>query len=94
MSSIEEKLGLLTYKNDRQSHIAIPDPSMCLKDCKDKPCVSVCPAKVYDWDESKKKIVIGYENCIECGAARMICPFQNIKWEPPRGGFGVSYKYG
>jgi ferredoxin-like protein FixX len=24
----------------------------------------------------------------------MICPFQNIKWEPPRGGFGVSYKYG
>ena len=93
MSSIEEKLGLLTYKNDHQSHIAIPSTAICLK-CKDKPCVSVCPAKVYDWDESKKKIVIGYENCIECGAARMICPFQNIKWEPPRGGFGVSYKFG
>ncbi len=93
MSSVEEKLGLLTYKNDHQSHIAISKTEICLK-CKDKPCVSVCPAKVYDWDEAKKKIVIGYENCIECGAARMICPFQNIKWEPPRGGFGVSYKYG
>ena len=94
MSSIEEKLGSLTFKNDRQSHIAIPDPSICLTQCKDKPCTNVCPAKVYDWDQSQKKIVIGYENCIECGAARMICPFQNIKWEPPRGGFGVSYKYG
>ena len=94
MSSVEEKLGTLTYKNDPQSHIAIPDPDICLNKCKDKPCITVCPAKVYDWDESKKKIVIGYENCIECGAARMICPFQNIKWEPPRGGFGVSYKFG
>ncbi|OGR89400.1 MAG: 4Fe-4S ferredoxin [Elusimicrobia bacterium RIFCSPLOWO2_01_FULL_60_11] len=94
MSSVEEKLGTLTYKKDHQSHIAIPDADICLKKCKDKPCVAVCPAKVYDWDESKKKIVIGYENCIECGAARMICPFQNIKWEPPRGGFGVSYKFG
>ena len=94
MSTIEEKLGLLAFKNDHQSHISIPDPSICLAQCKDKPCTKVCPAKVYDWDESRKKIVIGYENCIECGAARMICPFQNIKWEPPRGGFGVSYKYG
>lgn len=94
MSSVEEKLGTLTYKNDHQTHIFIPDTDICLKKCKDKPCVAVCPAKVYDWDESKKKIVIGYENCIECGAARMICPFQNIKWEPPRGGFGVSYKFG
>ena len=93
MSTVEEKLGLLTYKNDHQSHIAIPSTAICLK-CKDKPCVSVCPAKVYQWEEASKKIVIGYENCIECGAARMICPFQNIKWEPPRGGFGVSYKFG
>jgi ferredoxin like protein len=92
--SIEEKLGLLSFKSDHESHISISDPSVCLERCPDKPCIKVCPAKVYDWDESQKKIVIGYENCIECGAARMICPFQNIKWEPPRGGFGVSYKYG
>lgn len=93
MATVEEKLGLLTFKNDHQSHIAVPDPKTCLK-CKDKPCTKVCPAKVYDWDESTKKIIIGYENCIECGAARMICPYQNIQWEPPRGGFGVSYKFG
>ena len=94
MSSVEEKLGLLTFKNDHQSHIEIFDANICLTKCKDKPCTTVCPAKVYDWDESQKKIVLGYENCIECGAARMMCPYQNIKWEPPRGGFGVSYKFG
>jgi ferredoxin-like protein FixX len=53
-----------------------------------------CPAKVYTWEEAQQKIVVGYENCIECGAARMICPFNNIQWEPPRGGFGVNYKFG
>ena len=94
MAAVEEKLGLIQFKTDHQSHISLGDPNICLKECRDKPCTKVCPAKVYDWDESKKKIVIGYENCIECGAARMICPFQNIRWEPPRGGFGVSYKYG
>ena len=43
---------------------------------------------------SRKKLVVSYENCIECGAARMLCPYNNIEWHPPRGGFGVSYKYG
>ena len=42
----------------------------------------------------KKKILVAYENCIECGAARMLCPYNNIEWHPPRGGFGVSYKFG
>ncbi len=91
--TLEAKLGLLTYKNDHESHIKIMDPQVCLK-CPNKPCVTACPASVYTWDEEKKKIVVSYENCIECGAARMLCPFYNIDWHPPRGGFGVSYKYG
>jgi len=91
--SLEDKLGLLSYKNDSQSHIKILAAKVCL-DCHDKPCTTGCPAKVYDWDSLQKKLVVTYENCIECGAARMLCPFDNIQWEPPRGGFGVSYKYG
>jgi len=91
--TLEDKLGLLTYKNDHQSHIKIFDPKVCLK-CPNKPCVTGCPAGVYVWDEPQKKLIVSYENCIECGAARMLCPFNNIEWHPPRGGFGVSYKYG
>ena len=91
--TVEEKLGLLTYKNDHQTHIKIMDQAVCLK-CPNKPCVTGCPAKVYEWDEAQKKTLVAYENCIECGAARMLCPYYNIEWNPPRGGFGVQYKYG
>jgi len=91
--SLDDKLGLLTYKNDHQSHIKIFDAKVCL-DCKNKPCVTGCPAGVYAWDKDQNKLIVSYENCVECGAARMLCPYANIEWNPPRGGFGVSYKYG
>ena len=57
-------------------------------------CTTVCPAKVYEWEGAHKKIIVNYENCIECGACRMLCPFLNIDCDWPRGGFGVAYKYG
>jgi ferredoxin like protein len=91
--TLEDKLGLLTYKNDHQTHIKILEPQPCLG-CVNKPCVTACPAGVYAWDENQKKIIVSYENCIECGAARMLCPYSNIEWVPPRGGYGVAYKYG
>src|SRR5690242_9671857 len=91
--SVEDKLGLLKYKNDHQTHIKVLDTQTCVQ-CPNKPCVTGCPAAVYAWEESQKKIVVGYENCIECGAARMLCPYANIEWHPPRGGFGVSYRFG
>jgi len=91
--TLEDRLGLLRYKSDHQSHIKILNTQVCLG-CKDKPCTTVCPADVYKWEEANQKIVVGYENCIECGAARMMCPYANIEWVPPRGGFGVNYRYG
>lgn len=94
MSLVDEVLAPLTYKADHDNaHIKIPDPKVCLG-CKDKPCTTVCPAGVYEWNEAQKQLIVSYENCIECGAARVMCPFNNIQWEPPRGGFGVNYKFG
>jgi len=93
-ANVEEKLGWLTYKNDHQSHITIPEPKTCLEKCEGKPCTTVCPALVYVWEPEPKKIVVSYENCIECGACRMLCPFDNVKCHWPRGGFGVQYKFG
>lgn len=96
--NIEEILGMVSYKADHaNAHIKIKDESTkspCVKDCKDKSCTMICPAKVYAWEETQKKIIVSYENCIECGACRMLCPFDNIACEWPRGGFGVQYKLG
>ncbi len=92
---IDAKLGMLTYKADHaNAHIKIKSESPCLNECKTKPCTTVCPANVYTWEESQKKIIVSYESCIECGACRMLCPFDNISCEWPRGGFGVQFKLG
>jgi ferredoxin like protein len=40
------------------------------------------------------KIAVGYQACVECGSCRVGCPFLNIGWALPRGGFGVAYKFG
>ncbi|OVE76525.1 hypothetical protein BVX98_05970 [bacterium F11] len=93
--NVEEKLGWLTYKADHENaHVRIREHKRCLEECQHKPCTLICPAKVYDWEESQKKIIVAYENCIECGACRMLCPYDNIGCEWPRGGFGVQYKMG
>ena len=93
-ANVEEKLGTLTYKADHQSHISIKSPQPCLEQCETKPCTTVCPATVYRWEEAQKKIQVSFENCIECGACRMVCPYDNIACHWPRGGFGVQYKFG
>ena len=95
--NVEAKLGLLNYKKGPESHVSIrnagPD-SPCVTVCKDRPCTTVCPAKVYEWEEHQGKILVAYENCMECGAARALCPYDNIEFDWPKGGFGVQYRYG
>jgi ferredoxin like protein len=96
--NIDEKLGYVTYKADHShAHLKLKDDSAnspCATKCKDKPCLTVCPARVYVWEEAQKRIIASYENCLECGAAPILCPFDNIAFEWPRGGFGVKYKMG
>lgn len=91
---IEDKLFLVKMKVDEGNpHIFIRNERVCLS-CYDKPCTLVCPANTYTWDEANKKIVIAWENCIECAAAELLCPYSNIVWRYPRGGYGVEYKFG
>ncbi|MFQ5949088.1 MAG: ferredoxin family protein [Nitrospiria bacterium] len=91
---LEDKLFLDKYRVDSESHLKIKDPEVCLQ-CADKQCTLVCPVGVYKWDEGQKKIVVGWENCIEMGACTVACnEFNNIDMIYPRGGYGISYKYG
>jgi ferredoxin like protein len=95
--TVEAKLGTVEWKKSPKPHIVLKDagPSApCVDACKDRPCTTVCPAKVYEWEAAQKKVLVAYENCIECGACRMLCPFDNISCDWPGGGFGVKYKYG
>jgi len=96
-TTVEAKLGTLDWKKSPDAHILLKNSgagSPCAVSCKDKPCTTVCPAKVYEWEAAHGKVIVNYENCIECGACRMLCPFDNIACEWPGGGMGVKYKYG
>jgi ferredoxin like protein len=93
--TLEQKLYLLTYRHDRHSHITIRTPDICQTTCGPRwgrPCTTFCPAGVYAWDG--EKITASYENCVECTSCLTGCPYHNIDWRLPRGGFGVLYRTG
>lgn len=92
-NGVAERLFTIRYKCDDQSHLVIKDTETCLA-CKTKDCNFFCPSDVYAWDKKSKITTVAYENCIECGTCRIACPSDNIEWVYPKGGYGITYKFG
>lgn len=91
--NIDDRIFTLKYYVDEEyAHLKIRDPRVC-KACLEKPCLSFCPAGVYRLDR-RGEITVGYQACVECGSCRVACPYLNIEWDYPRGGYGVAYKFG
>ena len=92
--SLDARLGLDKYEIDEQeSHIKVDQA--CCRDCKDKPCLTVCPAYVYAWID--EQVAVRYENCLECGTCQISCDTggnKGITWRNPPGGFGIMFRYG
>ena len=89
--TIEEKLLKTRFVvNSGTPHITV-DTSLC-PDCSDEPCLTVCPVQCYQ--KEKNRIVFSWENCVECGSCRIVCPTGAVTWNYPWGGFGVCYRYG
>lgn len=91
--TLMEKLYLLHWKSGAKSHLGIVNTHTC-EGCKGKECNLICPADVWRLEEGRGVPIIKWENCVECGACRIACPYDNIKWEWQQGGKGVSYKFG
>jgi len=94
--NLDDLLFTVSVKPDEEVHIKIKDQAVCRDKCKeqDRPCTFVCPARVYLFSEEEQKIIVCYERCLEDGACYVACPYDNIDWRFPRGGSGVSYKFG
>ena len=89
-TSIQKKIACDKYICSQISHLNI-NQKKCSK-CKEKTCLYICPANVYNLDDITGDIVVQYENCLECGACRIACPKKNIKCEYPSAGCGVDFK--
>lgn len=90
MSKLEDKLYTVKYTPDTVSHL-YPVQEQC-RLCKSKICTVICPAGVYEWDGTK--LLVNFENCLECGACRISCKKCSLGWEYPKGTKGVTFKQG
>jgi ferredoxin like protein len=93
MSKVEEKLFQNRYLLDEgHPHIQIKDAKACLP-CS-QPCTFCCPAGCYVKNDDGG-VDLNIDGCLECGTCRIICSENgNLSWEYPRGGYGVSFKFG
>ncbi len=87
ITTIEEKLYIVDFCPDIDSHIKV-NQDLCLI-CKNKDCTKFCPSNVFAWSDVDEQIIITYENCLECGACRMGCPYEAIEYKHPKAGFGL-----
>ena len=95
MEKLTDKLFTVKYVEDTGSpHIEVRNQRICADDCEGKYCNYFCPAGVYQWDEEQKLNLVSFGNCLECGACAIGCPYDNIRCESPRGGFGAQFRYG
>jgi len=90
-ATIEDKLFLVKYKIDKESHIEIDQEKF--KADPVKAVLYVCPAKTYVLNEETGECLINFENCLECGTCR-VAAMHYVRWRYPRGGFGVQYRFG
>ncbi|HSH69774.1 MAG TPA: 4Fe-4S dicluster domain-containing protein [Deferrisomatales bacterium] len=90
---VEERLYADEHRPDRDSHLTLANPGRCA-DCARRECITVCPAETYRWEEDDRHLTVRFENCLECGACRIVCPHHNIEWRYPMGGMGIYYRYG
>jgi len=90
--TIEQRLSVNNTKRDKVSHLNIERPDFCLE-CVVRECTIVCPANTYVWNEENQRIIVNFENCLECGTCRALCSHCNISWRNPFGGMGICYRY-
>lgn len=89
---VDDLLMSLKYFTDEQeAHLQIIDPEVCVS-C-DQPCLHFCPVGAYQRQEDGH-VGLAFQSCVECGSCRLACPYSNVRWKYPRGGFGVAYKFG
>lgn len=88
--TMEDKLGLDKFKAFEKTHLKVKPGPNAKKTVEE--VLFICPAKVYELND-KGEPIVSFENCLECGTCRVAAP-DDVEWEYPQGGFGVTFRYG
>ena len=79
---VEDKLFFVKARPDVESHIKVNEYFCGL--CKGKECTKFCPSNVFSFSEIDGRFIVAYENCLECGACTIGCPYGAIQYENPK----------
>ncbi len=90
MVDVSVRLKHNRYRLDREAHIIV-DYEKC-RTCPHKACLTACPAQCY-LSQEETGVVFNYEGCLECGTCYVVCDQDALKWNYPKGGYGVSYRF-
>lgn len=92
---LQDKIALIQFSpDDVHQHVAVLKEEQC-SECQEKPCLSICPTGVFKWDyQQGNPLQVYYKQCVECGACRLVCQFDNIRFTYPSNGLGVAYREG
>ena len=88
MLNIDDVLLGNRFNVDERPHIIL-NKDVC-KECTGNSCVVICPAGCFKMSD-RNEINFSYASCLECGSCRIVCPYDAISWNYPRGGYGVCY---
>jgi len=86
------------HEENQPAHLVVADPSLCADRCAREygnPCVSFCPAGVYEMaqaDDGGRRLQLNFSNCVHCKVCDIADPYGVIVWTPPEGGDGPRYK--
>lgn len=93
MDSVPERLARNRYALDNGTpHIEV-DQAIIKSTGTGKLLVRVCPAHVYS-EAPDGSIVVQHAACLECGACLVVAAPGSLRWQYPRGGFGVMFREG
>ncbi len=82
------------HREDQPNHVQILNPDICIQECRDNydiPCLTFCPAGVYEIIDGKLKAA-NPSNCLHCKCCQRKCPYHNVQWTVPEGNGGPRYK--
>ena len=88
-TSLDDALNADVWDVDASPHIVV-DYEKCAR-CKARPCTVLCPVNAFA--VLGEKVLYSYEGCLECGACRVVCAENAIRWSYPLSGRGVQYRF-
>ncbi|MEV0899174.1 4Fe-4S dicluster domain-containing protein [Actinoplanes sp. NPDC049802] len=93
LPSLPERLAVNRFVTDDESCHIVVDQEIARSTGTVQRLISCCPAGVYSVG-ADGSLEVEHAACLECGTCAAVAAPGALRWEYPRGGFGVQFRDG